>query len=71
MKLSGTTLTGLRLRRADVELLIGSKMKALLNNGAFVLTSALALLFCVAMHYELPEAGACLVIFGMFTINLK
>ncbi len=31
----------------------------------------LATLFPVAIHFDLPEAGAALVIFFMFTINLK
>lgn len=46
-------------------------MKTLLKNTSFVYTSALALLFCGAVHFELPELGACFFMFMLFTVNLK
>jgi hypothetical protein len=46
-------------------------MKTLITSPSFVWTSLLALLFMGAMHYELDEAGACLFMFMLFTINLK
>lgn len=36
-----------------------------------IATIGLATLFPIAIHNDLPEAGACIVIFLMFTINLK
>jgi hypothetical protein len=46
-------------------------MKTLITSPSFVWTSALAVMFMTAMYYELDEAGACLVAFAMFTVNLK
>lgn len=46
-------------------------MRQLLVSTSFICTSVLALLFIGAIHYDLPEAGACLIGFALFTINIK